>query len=53
MTQGKSNQEIADALFLAAGTVKNNVSTILSKLQANDRTQAVLTALRRGIVDLE
>jgi DNA-binding NarL/FixJ family response regulator len=53
MTQGKSNQEIADALFLATGTVKNNVSTILSKLQANDRTQAVLAALRRGLVDLE
>jgi len=53
MTQGKSNQEIADALFLATGTVKNNVSTILSKLQANDRTQAVLAALRRGIVDLD
>jgi DNA-binding NarL/FixJ family response regulator len=53
MAQGKSNQEIADALFLAAGTVKNNVSIILGKLQANDRTQAVLAALRRGIVDLE
>ena len=53
MVQGKNNQEIADHLFLAAGTVKNNVSVILGKLQANDRTQAVLAALRRGIVDLE
>jgi DNA-binding NarL/FixJ family response regulator len=53
MAQGKTNQEIADALFLAAGTVKNNVSNILGKLHANDRTQAVLAALRRGIVDLE
>lgn len=53
MAQGKSNQEMADVLFLAVGTVKNNVSAILSKLQANDRTQAVLAALRRGIVDLE
>lgn len=52
MAQGKNNQEIADTLFLAAGTVKNNVSTILGKLQANDRTQAVVTALRHGIVDL-
>ncbi len=52
MAQGQTNQEIADALFLAPGTVKNNVSTILGKLHANDRTQAVLTALRRGIVDL-
>jgi len=53
MAQGQSNQEIADALILAPGTVKNNVSTILSKLHANDRTQAVLTALRRGLVDLK
>lgn len=53
MAQGKTNQEIAEALFLAVGTVKNNISQILGKLHANDRTQAVLTALRRGIVDLE
>lgn len=52
MAQGQNNQEIAEALFLAPGTVKNNVSNILGKLHANDRTQAVLTALRRGIVDL-
>lgn len=53
MAQGKTNQEIAEALFLAIGTIKNNISQILGKLHANDRTQAVLTALRRGIVDLE
>jgi two-component system, NarL family, response regulator LiaR len=53
MTEGKSNQEIADDLYLAMGTVKNNVSNILGKLQANDRTQAVLAALREGIVDLD
>ena len=53
MALGKTNQEIAEGLFLAVGTVKNNISHILGKLHANDRTQAVLTALRRGIVDLE
>lgn len=53
MAQGKTNQEIAEVLFLAAGTIKNNVSNILGKLHANDRTQAVLAALRRGIVNLE
>ncbi|MFQ5400497.1 MAG: response regulator [Anaerolineae bacterium] len=53
MAQGHSNQEIAETLFLAPGTVKNNVSNILGKLHANDRTQAVVTALKRGIVDLE
>ena len=53
MAQGKTNQEIAADLFLATGTVKNNISAILGKLQANDRTQAVLAALRQGIVNLE
>jgi NarL family two-component system response regulator LiaR len=53
MAQGKTNQEIADALFLAPGTIKNNVSNIIGKLHTNDRTQAVLAALRRGIVNLE
>jgi len=53
MAQGKTNKEIAEALHLAQGTIKNNISQILSKLHANDRTQAVLTALRRGIVDLQ
>jgi DNA-binding NarL/FixJ family response regulator len=52
MAEGKTNQEIAAALFLATGTVKNNVSNIIGKLHSNDRTQAVLTALRRGIVSL-
>ncbi|MEM7115712.1 MAG: response regulator transcription factor [Chloroflexota bacterium] len=52
MAQGKTNQEIANVLFLAPGTIKNNVSHILGKLHANDRTQAVLAALRRGIVKL-
>lgn len=53
MAQGQTNQEIADTLFLATGTVKNNVSSIISKLHANDRTQAVLAALRHGIVNLQ
>lgn len=52
MAEGKSNQEIADDLYLAVGTIKNNVSNILGKLHANDRTQAVVTALREGIVTL-
>ena len=52
MAQGMSNQSIDDELYLAAGTVKNNVSSIIGKLHANDMTQAVLAALRKGIVDL-
>jgi DNA-binding NarL/FixJ family response regulator len=53
MAQGKSNREIAETLFLAEGTVKNYVSTIINKLQANDRTQAAILALKRGLATLE
>ncbi len=53
MAQGKSNQEIAAALFITEGTVKAHVNNILGKLGVSDRTQAVTTALRRGIVRLE
>ena len=49
---GKSNREIADALSTTEGTVKSYVVNILNKLDANDRTQAVTTALKRGIVHL-
>ncbi|MFK7801041.1 MAG: response regulator [Anaerolineae bacterium] len=52
MSLGKTNGEIAATLFLAEGTVKNNVSQIIQKLHANTRTQAILTALRSGLVDL-
>jgi DNA-binding NarL/FixJ family response regulator len=53
MAQGKSNREIVTTLFLAEGTVKNYVSIIISKLQANDRTQAAIMALKRGLATLE
>ena len=50
---GLANKEIAQQLSLSEGTVKNHISAILAKLHANDRTQAVLTALKRGLVDLK
>jgi len=50
MTGGYSNREIADALFLSEGTVKNHVSNILSKLGVRDRTRAVLKAIEKGLV---
>ena len=53
LAAGLSNKEIAQQLSLSEGTVKNHISAILSKLHANDRTQAVLTALKRGLVDLK
>lgn len=48
MTGGYSNQEIADALCLASGTVKNHISSILSKLGVRDRTRAVLKGVELG-----
>jgi DNA-binding NarL/FixJ family response regulator len=53
LAAGLSNKEIAQQLALSEGTVKNHISAILAKLHANDRTQAVLTALKRGLVDLK
>ena len=53
MVAGKSNQEIANALYIAEGTVKAHVNSILSKLHVSDRTQAVMAALKRGLVHLD
>lgn len=53
MAKGKSNAEIGDALCVTEGTVKFHINHILSKLDVSDRTQAVLLAIKRGLVDLE
>lgn len=50
MAEGKSNQEIADQLFIALKTTKVHVSNILGKLQVHDRTQAVVYAFKHGLV---
>jgi NarL family two-component system response regulator LiaR len=50
MAQGKTNQEIADELFIAVKTVKVHVSNILSKLGVQDRTQAVIYAFKHSLV---
>jgi DNA-binding NarL/FixJ family response regulator len=50
---GNANKQIADKLCIAETTVKNHISSILSKLGANDRSHAVTIALQRGIIELE
>jgi DNA-binding NarL/FixJ family response regulator len=50
LADGRSNREIATALFLAEGTVKNHVTSVLGKLGARDRTQAALRARALDLV---
>jgi DNA-binding NarL/FixJ family response regulator len=51
LARGQSNREIAQALSVAEGTVKNHVSSILSKLGVRDRTRAVLQAIKSGALE--
>lgn len=50
LATGASNREIADALFIAVGTVKNHLTSILGKLGVRDRTQAALLARQVGLL---
>ena len=52
LVSGRRNREVASALEITEGTVKLHVSSILAKLGAEDRTEAVTIALQRGIVQL-
>jgi two-component system, NarL family, response regulator len=47
---GKSNQEIAEILYIASGTVRVHVHAILQKLEVRDRTQAAVVAIQKGLV---
>jgi DNA-binding NarL/FixJ family response regulator len=49
---GRANKQIADELSITEETVKSRVKNILSKLEANDRTHAVMIGLKRGIIEL-
>ena len=50
--RGMSNREIATGLFLVEQTVKNRMTSLLRKLSAGDRTEAVVSAVRTGMIDL-
>jgi DNA-binding NarL/FixJ family response regulator len=50
IANGLSNKEISDKLFLTEGTIKNNITTILSKLSLRDRTQIAIYAFKNSIV---
>ena len=51
ISQGKTNQDIADDLFITLKTVKTHVSNILAKLEVSDRTQATIYAFHHNLVD--
>ncbi|HEY5560382.1 MAG TPA: response regulator transcription factor [Clostridiaceae bacterium] len=51
IAKGLSNKEIGDKLFLTEGTIKNNISTILSKLNLRDRTQLTIFAFKNNIAE--
>ncbi|MDR3601539.1 MAG: response regulator transcription factor [Desulfosporosinus sp.] len=50
IVDGKDNKEIGSSLFIAEGTVKNTITTIISKLQLKDRTQLAVYAIRNSLV---
>jgi two-component system NarL family response regulator len=50
---GKSNQEIAENLFITSGTVRVHIHAILQKLEVRDRTQAAIVAIQQGLIDAE
>jgi DNA-binding NarL/FixJ family response regulator len=53
ISRGNSNKEIARALKISDQTVKNHITSILRKLAVNDRTQAVVFALRHGWIKMD
>ena len=52
MAWGKNNQEISAELSISESTVKFHTKNIMSKLGANDRSQAIITALKRGVITI-
>ncbi|MCF6093398.1 response regulator transcription factor [Microaerobacter geothermalis] len=52
MAEGMSNRSIGEKLFISEKTVKNHVSSILAKMEVQDRTHAVVTAIKKGWIHL-
>ncbi|AKG03888.1 MULTISPECIES: response regulator [Salimicrobium] len=52
LADGNSNKGVAESLYISEKTVKNHVSNILTKMNVNDRTQAVVTAIKNGWVEV-
>ncbi|WAA13969.1 response regulator transcription factor [Fervidibacillus halotolerans] len=52
LAEGKSNKKIGEKLYISEKTVKNHVSNILQKMHCEDRTQAVVEAIKKGWVDV-
>ena len=53
LTKGRSNKEISSSLFITEDTVKAHLKTLFSKLKVKDRTEAAISAIQHGIVQLE
>ena len=53
VAKGFSNKEIATALNVVEGTIKIHVTNLLAKLGVSDRTQALVVAIKRGIISIE
>ena len=52
MAEGYLNKQIADSLDVSEQTIKNHITSILRKLNVNARTQAVVVAIRKGLVSI-
>ena len=53
IADGRNNREIAEELGITLGTIKNQVASAFRKLGARDRTQAVVLAIRAGVIQVE